>query len=147
MILLKNPKNASTKLSTNGKFLVISTAPPFVLRLSKDERRVFQQNRKSDMIPDPFSKSFKTFALQRFEQLELFERFEQLHRWHRALYTGLLKLVFVVLANIGIFVGVFDQRAALLDFDINSVFAAFVGDLKADRMDAAAVAQRQVARH
>src|SRR3972149_11928657 len=52
VILLKNPMNASTKLSMNGKTPMISTAPPFVpsinsgqaLRLSKDERRVFQQN-------------------------------------------------------------------------------------------------------
>jgi len=44
MIMLKNPLNASTKLSMNGKPPMISTAPPFVLRLSKDERRVFQQN-------------------------------------------------------------------------------------------------------
>ena len=28
----------------NGKSPMISEAPPFVLRLSKDERRVFQQN-------------------------------------------------------------------------------------------------------
>jgi len=28
----------------NGKSPMISTAPPFVLRLSKDERGVFQQN-------------------------------------------------------------------------------------------------------
>jgi len=45
-ILLKNPMNASTRLSMNGKSPMISTAPPFVLRLSKDERRVFQQNQK-----------------------------------------------------------------------------------------------------
>jgi len=32
-ILLKNPMNASTKLSMNGKSPMISTAPPFVLRL------------------------------------------------------------------------------------------------------------------
>jgi hypothetical protein len=44
MILLKNPKNASTRLSMNGKSPMISAAPPFVLRLSKDERRIFQQN-------------------------------------------------------------------------------------------------------
>jgi hypothetical protein len=52
MILLKNPMNASTKLSMNGKSPMISEVPPFVpssssgraLRLSKDERRVFQQN-------------------------------------------------------------------------------------------------------
>jgi hypothetical protein len=31
-ILLKNPKNASTRLSMNGKITTISTAPPFVLR-------------------------------------------------------------------------------------------------------------------
>ena len=36
--------NASTRLSMNGKSSIISTALPFVLRLSKDERRVFQQN-------------------------------------------------------------------------------------------------------
>jgi hypothetical protein len=30
-MLLKNPKNASTKLSMNGKFPMISTAAPFVL--------------------------------------------------------------------------------------------------------------------
>jgi len=40
-ILLKNPRNALTRLSMNGKSLMISTTPPFVLRLSKDERRGF----------------------------------------------------------------------------------------------------------
>ena len=30
----------------NGKFLPLSVPSPFVLRLSKDERRVFQQNLK-----------------------------------------------------------------------------------------------------
>jgi len=30
----------------NGKTTTISTAPPFVLRFSKDERRVFQQNQR-----------------------------------------------------------------------------------------------------
>ena len=44
--LLKNPMNASTKLSMNGKSPMILEAPPFVLRFSKDERRVFQQNLK-----------------------------------------------------------------------------------------------------
>ncbi len=47
-IPLKNPMNASTRLSMNGKPPMISPALPFVLRprrLSKDERRVFQQNR------------------------------------------------------------------------------------------------------
>jgi hypothetical protein len=42
-ILLKNPMTASTTLSMNGTFPMISTAPPFVLRLSKDKRKVFQQ--------------------------------------------------------------------------------------------------------
>jgi len=45
MILLKNLRNASTRLSMNGKSPMISTATPFVLRLSKDERGG-QQNRK-----------------------------------------------------------------------------------------------------
>jgi hypothetical protein len=44
LILLKNPKNASTRLSMNGKSPKILTTPPFVLRFSKDERKVFQQN-------------------------------------------------------------------------------------------------------
>ncbi len=51
VILLKNPPNASTRLSMNGKSPMISTAPPFVLRFSKDERRVFQQNQL--VMPDP----------------------------------------------------------------------------------------------
>ena len=45
VIPLKNPKNASTGLSMNGNSTTIQTAPPFVLRFSKDERKVFQQNR------------------------------------------------------------------------------------------------------
>jgi hypothetical protein len=45
LILLKNPKNALTKLSMNGKSLIITTVPPFVLRLSKDERRFFNRIR------------------------------------------------------------------------------------------------------
>ena len=51
MIPLKNPMNASTRLSMNGNSPMISTAPPFVLRLSKDERRVFQQNQISRLTP------------------------------------------------------------------------------------------------
>jgi hypothetical protein len=51
--------NASTRLSMNGKSPMISHAPPFVpssssgraLRLSKDERRVFQQNQESSLSP------------------------------------------------------------------------------------------------
>ena len=34
---------------------MISTAPPFVLRLSKDERRVFQQNHNLDNLPGDFT--------------------------------------------------------------------------------------------
>lgn len=44
MIVLKSFSNASTRLSMNGKSSFVATAPPFVLRVSKDERRVFQQN-------------------------------------------------------------------------------------------------------
>jgi len=42
-ILLKNPMNASTRLSMNGKCPMISIAPPFVLRFSKDERGFFSR--------------------------------------------------------------------------------------------------------
>jgi len=41
----------------NGKSPMISHAPPFVLRLSKDERRVFQQNHNSFYVPGIFSVS------------------------------------------------------------------------------------------
>jgi hypothetical protein len=43
--------NASTRLSMNGKSPMISTAPPFVLRLSKDERMVFQRNPERGLTP------------------------------------------------------------------------------------------------
>jgi len=61
MILLKNPMNASTRLSTNGKSPMISHAPPFVLRLSKDERKVFQQNQQihRSVPKDPFKAGIK----------------------------------------------------------------------------------------
>jgi len=42
-ILLKNPMNASTRLSMNVKSPMISIAPPFVLRFSKDERGFFSR--------------------------------------------------------------------------------------------------------
>src|SRR5215510_16330076 len=54
MILqLQNPKNASTRLSMNGKTHMHSTFSPFVasidsgqaLRFSRDERKVFPRNR------------------------------------------------------------------------------------------------------
>jgi hypothetical protein len=37
----ENPMNASIKLSMNGKTHMILTSLPFVLRLSKDERKIF----------------------------------------------------------------------------------------------------------
>ena len=69
-ILLKNPKNASTRLSMNGKFPMLSTAPPFVLRLSKDERRVFQQNQESRDDPAVFDRLAKKFASFTTEELQ-----------------------------------------------------------------------------
>src|SRR5262245_20005086 len=53
ILLLQNPKNASTRLSMNGKTHMHSTFFPFVasidsgqaLRFSKDEWKVFLQNR------------------------------------------------------------------------------------------------------
>ena len=44
LILLKNPWECFDKLSMNGKFLTLTIPSPFVLRLSKDERGVFQHN-------------------------------------------------------------------------------------------------------
>ena len=61
VILLKNPRNASTWLSMNGKSPMISTAPPFVLRLSKDERKVFQQNQV--VRPDLFPSEIRLFIV------------------------------------------------------------------------------------
>ena len=40
-ILLKNPNNASTRLSMNGKFLTLSIPSPFAL--SKGERKFFSR--------------------------------------------------------------------------------------------------------
>ena len=42
---------------------MISTAPPFVLRLSKDERRVFQQNLFLDFLVQPIDLSSKRLVL------------------------------------------------------------------------------------
>ena len=42
VVLLKNLRNASTELSMNGKSPTIITAPPFVLRFSKDERKTWR---------------------------------------------------------------------------------------------------------
>ena len=51
MILLKNLLECFDRLSMNGKTPSISTIAPFVLRLSKDERWVFQQNRLLCLTP------------------------------------------------------------------------------------------------
>jgi len=48
--------------------------------------------------------------------------------------------------DVRVLVGVFYQRAAPFDVDIDSVFAALVGNLKADGVNPAAVADREVAR-
>jgi hypothetical protein len=54
----EKPKECFDTLSMNGKFPSISTAPPFVLRFSKDEREVFQQNQK-EACPLKFSQKSK----------------------------------------------------------------------------------------
>jgi hypothetical protein len=68
VILLKNPMNALTQLSMNGKYSTIATSSPLVpwinsglpLRLSKDERRVFQQNPSMNAVPrEEFFSSLK----------------------------------------------------------------------------------------
>ena len=48
--------------------------------------------------------------------------------------------------NVRIFIGILDQRAAFFYVDINAVLAALVGDLEADRVNSAAVAEREMAR-
>ena len=65
---------------------------------------------------------------------------------HLARYAFFSHLVFVVFANVRVFVGIFDQGAAFFHVDINAVFAALVGDLEADRVNSAAVAEREMAR-
>src|SRR5262245_44184498 len=42
--------NASTKLSMNGKSLMISTTLPFVLRFSKDERSILDRTIKETIM-------------------------------------------------------------------------------------------------
>jgi hypothetical protein len=51
LILLKNPGNASTSSARTEKSPWNSITLPFVLRLSKDERTVFQQNLNSCLTP------------------------------------------------------------------------------------------------
>ena len=71
--------NASTKLSMNGKSAMISEAPPFVpssssgraLRLSKDERRVFQRNRLIGETPHPKKLSLDSRDAEEHFQLGL----------------------------------------------------------------------------
>ena len=51
-----------------------------------------------------------------------------------------------MLPDVRILVGVLYQCAAALDVDIDAVFAALIGDLKANRVNPAAVADREMAR-
>jgi hypothetical protein len=51
MIVLKNLRNASTRLSMNGKSSIVATAPPFVLRVSKRMNGGFLS--RIEMTPDP----------------------------------------------------------------------------------------------
>jgi hypothetical protein len=67
LILLKNPKNASTRLSMNGKAPKILPTPPFVLRFSKDERRVFQQNHLFKPNPNLSNLVLEAVRVARFD--------------------------------------------------------------------------------
>ena len=53
LILLKNPMNASTRLSMNGKSSVVSMQFPFVLSLVEGRTWVFQQNHLSPLTLYP----------------------------------------------------------------------------------------------
>jgi hypothetical protein len=68
VILLRDPMNASTQLSMNGKSPTTAISSPLVpsinsglaLRLSKDERRAFQQNPSMNPVPrEEFFSSLK----------------------------------------------------------------------------------------
>src|SRR5262249_17314963 len=65
---------------------------------------------------------------------------------HFAGYSRFSQFVFIVLPDLRIFVSVLYQRTASLHVDVNAVLAPFVGNLKADRMNPAAIADRQVTR-
>ena len=49
-------------------------------------------------------------------------------------------------ADRGVFVFVLDQSAALLHVDVDAIFTPLIGNLKADRVKPAAVADRQMTR-
>src|SRR5262245_57655770 len=65
---------------------------------------------------------------------------------HFAGYSRFSQFVFIVLPDLRIFVSVLYQRTASLHVDVNAVLAPFVGNLKADGMNPAAIADRQVTR-
>ena len=88
--------NASTRLSINGKSPMISTDPPFVLRLSKDERMVFQQNhilyklqgcaytfkQSFDQSPRPYYPMSRTLGAARRFSLTPFDPGSELSAFH-----------------------------------------------------------------
>ena len=59
ILLLQNSKNASTRLSMNGKAHTFSISLPFVLRFSKDERKVFRQNHRRVRFVAPRASRFR----------------------------------------------------------------------------------------
>src|SRR5262249_153368 len=65
---------------------------------------------------------------------------------HFAGYSRFSQFVFIVLPDLRIFVRILYQRTASLHVDVNAVLAPFVGNLKADGMNPAAIANRQVTR-
>src|SRR5262245_8913195 len=65
---------------------------------------------------------------------------------HFAGYSRFSHFVFVVLPDLRIFVRILYQCAASFDIDVDAVFAALVGYLKADGVNPAAIADREVAR-
>src|SRR5215472_13933991 len=69
--MLKNPKNASTRSASTEKSPIISTGSPFVLRLSKDERRFF-----SRIKGKPSSLGTRHSTRFVFDHLRLFESFD-----------------------------------------------------------------------
>src|SRR5262245_30482810 len=65
---------------------------------------------------------------------------------HFAGYSRFSQFVSIVLPDLRIFVSVLYQRTTSLHVDVNAVLAPFVGNLKADGMNPAAIANRQVTR-
>src|SRR5262245_19844322 len=65
---------------------------------------------------------------------------------HFAGYSRFSQFVSIVLPDLRIFVSVLYQRTASLHVDVNAVLAPFVGNLKADGVNPAAIADCQVTR-